>query len=135
VPIDSDGFMKVVEAPTGFMRIRRAVLETTIARMPELQYRPDALHGYCHRFFDVMVDRETGRYLSTSTRSAAAGALWAERSSWMPGRSSRTMGRTPIAGISARRGRRIRRGRSAGNERTTRARSGRGRQPAARTRP
>jgi hypothetical protein len=63
VPIDSDGFMKVVEAPTGFMRIRRAVLETTIARMPELLYRPDALHGYCHRFFDVMVDRETGRYL------------------------------------------------------------------------
>jgi hypothetical protein len=67
--IDTDGFLEVTEAPTGFMCIRRAVLETMIARMPELQYTPDAppdspLHGYCHRFFDVMVERETGRYLS-----------------------------------------------------------------------
>ncbi|WP_250519544.1 hypothetical protein [Caballeronia sp. NCTM1] len=61
--------MKVDEAPTGFMCIRRAVLETMIARMPELRYEPDAppdspLHGYCHRFFDVVVEPETGRYLS-----------------------------------------------------------------------
>ncbi|WP_309791815.1 MULTISPECIES: hypothetical protein [Caballeronia] len=67
--VDDDGFMEVDEAPTGFMCIRRAVLETMIARMPELRYVPDAppdspLHGYCHRFFDVMVEPETGRYLS-----------------------------------------------------------------------
>jgi hypothetical protein len=67
--IDADGFMEVSEAPTGFMCIKRAVLETMIARMPELAYVPDAppdspLHGHCYRFFDVMVEAETNRYLS-----------------------------------------------------------------------
>lgn len=67
--VDSDGFLEVDEAPTGFMCIRRSVLETMIERMPELRYVPDAppespLHGYCHRFFDVMVEPETNRYLS-----------------------------------------------------------------------
>ena len=67
--VDDDGFMEVSEAPTGFMCIRRTVLETMIERMPELRYVPDAppdspLHGYCHRFFDVMVEPGTGRYLS-----------------------------------------------------------------------
>ncbi len=45
------------EAPTGFMCIKRSVLETMIHRMPDLQYIPDAppdspLHGHCYRFFD-----------------------------------------------------------------------------------
>jgi hypothetical protein len=66
---DADGFMEVHEAPTGFMCIKRSVLETMIERMPELQYVPDAppdspLRGYCYRFFDVMVEPESNRYLS-----------------------------------------------------------------------
>jgi hypothetical protein len=67
--MDTDGFMEVEEAPAGFMCIRRSVLETMIALLPQLAYVPDAppdspLHGRCYRFFDVMVERETGRYLA-----------------------------------------------------------------------
>ncbi len=67
--IDADGFMEVSEAPTGFMAIKRSVFDTMIARLPDLQYVPDGpphspLHGHCYRFFDVMVEPETNRYLS-----------------------------------------------------------------------
>jgi hypothetical protein len=68
--IDADGFMKVREAPTGFMCIKRGVFARLIEAYPQLQYVPDwpegsvpsgALH---YRFFDVMIDPESGRYLS-----------------------------------------------------------------------
>lgn len=67
--IDSDGFMEVSEAPTGFMCIRRTVFDQLMARMPELKYvpdgPPDAWHReLCYRFFDVMVEPGTNRYLS-----------------------------------------------------------------------
>jgi hypothetical protein len=68
--IDADGFMKVREAPTGFMCIRRKVFERLIAAYPELQYVPDWPEGSVpggavhYRFFDVTVDPESGRYLS-----------------------------------------------------------------------
>jgi hypothetical protein len=67
--IDADGFLEVSEAPTGFMCIRRSVIETMVARLPELKYvadgRPDSpLRDHCYRFFDVMVEPDTGRYLS-----------------------------------------------------------------------
>lgn len=67
--IDRDGFLEVSEAPTGFMCIRRSVIETMIARLPELKYVPDGppdspLHDFSYRFFDVMVEPITGRYLS-----------------------------------------------------------------------
>ncbi|SDH42160.1 hypothetical protein SAMN04487926_104349 [Paraburkholderia steynii] len=67
--IDGDGFLEVSEAPTGFMCIKRSAIETMIARLPELKYVPDGppdspLYDLCYRFFDVMVEPSTGRYLS-----------------------------------------------------------------------
>lgn len=66
--IQEDGFLEMAEAPTGFMVIKRAVFEKMIQHYPELQYVPDSLgvenKGLHYRFFDVMVDPETNRYLS-----------------------------------------------------------------------
>ncbi|RZL63296.1 MAG: hypothetical protein EOP81_13305 [Variovorax sp.] len=66
--VQPDGFMRVAEAPTGFMVIKRAVFERLIGHYPELQYVPDSLgvadQGLHYRFFDVMVDPVTRRYLS-----------------------------------------------------------------------
>ncbi|MFZ0425183.1 MAG: hypothetical protein WAL80_20075 [Xanthobacteraceae bacterium] len=70
IVVDADGFIKVREAPTGFMCIKRGVFDRLIARYPELAYVPDwpegtTPQGHVHfRFFDVMVDPETRRYLS-----------------------------------------------------------------------
>ena len=72
--IDADGFMKVREAPTGFVCIKRSVFARLIAAYPELQYVPDWPEGSVpsgavhYRFFDVMVDPESGRYLSRRLR-------------------------------------------------------------------
>lgn len=68
--IDRDGFMEVREAPTGFMCIKRGVFDRLIAAYPELKYVPDwpkgtyPEGGVHYRFFDVMVDPESRRYLS-----------------------------------------------------------------------
>lgn len=68
--IDADGFMQVREAPTGFMCIKRQVFDRLIAAYPELHYVPDwpkgtyPEGGVHYRFFDVMVDPESRRYLS-----------------------------------------------------------------------
>jgi hypothetical protein len=67
--IDSDDFLEVSEAPTGFMAIKRQVFTRMMTEMPELQYAPDGPPGapnrHLHyRFFDVMVEPETRRYLS-----------------------------------------------------------------------
>ena len=66
--VQPDGFMKMTEAPTGFMVIKRAVFERLMARYPELNYVPDGIgeadRGLHYRFFDVMVDPQTRRYLS-----------------------------------------------------------------------
>lgn len=63
-----NGFIEMSEAPTGFMVIKRAVFEKMMQAYPELKYTPDSLgvedKGLHYRFFDVMVDPETGRYLS-----------------------------------------------------------------------
>jgi hypothetical protein len=70
IAVDKDGFIKVREAPTGFMCIKRDVFDRLIARYPELAYVPDWPEGTFpkgtvhFRFFDVMVDPETRRYLS-----------------------------------------------------------------------
>ena len=62
--------MEVREAPTGFMCIKRQVFDRLIAAYPELQYVPDwpkgtyPEGGVHYRFFDVMVDPESRRYLS-----------------------------------------------------------------------
>jgi glycosyltransferase involved in cell wall biosynthesis len=67
--IDGDGFMKVREVPTGFMCIKRRVFDVLIKAYPELQYVHDwpegsVPKGFHYRFFDVMVDPESNRYLS-----------------------------------------------------------------------
>ncbi len=68
--VDRDGFMPVREAPTGFMCIRRRVFDRLIAQYPERRYVPDwpegtyPTGGLHYRFFDVMVDPESNRYLS-----------------------------------------------------------------------
>lgn len=67
--IDGDGFLEVSEAPTGFMAIKREVLTTMMTRLPELKYTPDGPPDRPHRdlfyrFFDVMIEPETNRYLS-----------------------------------------------------------------------
>ena len=68
LPVQSDGFLRMEEAPTGFMVIKRAVFERLIQAYPELQYVPDSFGvedaGLHYRFFDVMVDPITRRYLS-----------------------------------------------------------------------
>lgn len=63
-----NGFMEMNEAPTGFMVIKRSVFEKMMQHYPELHYCPDTQgvvdQGLHYRFFDVMVDPETKRYLS-----------------------------------------------------------------------
>ena len=66
---DADGFIDVMDAPTGFMLVARRVFERLAAAMPELRYTPDAgAHAQAHlphyRFFDTLMERDTGRYLS-----------------------------------------------------------------------
>jgi hypothetical protein len=68
--VDDEGFMKVREVPTGFMCIKRGVFDRLIAAYPDLRYVPDWPEGNVpsggvhYRYFDVMVDPESGRYLS-----------------------------------------------------------------------
>lgn len=67
--VDDDGLLEVAEAPTGFMCIKRAVFDRMIESYPDLKYVPDGppnpkTAAYCYRFFDVMVEPETNRYLS-----------------------------------------------------------------------
>ena len=66
---DADGFVEVLDAPTGFMLIARRVFESLAQAMPELRYTPDNEVGVTpglphYRFFDVMAEPGNGRYLS-----------------------------------------------------------------------
>ncbi len=67
--VDEDGLLEVAEAPTGFMCIKRSVFDKMMEAYPDLKYVPDGPadprnRDYYYRFFDVMVERETNRYLS-----------------------------------------------------------------------
>ena len=68
LPVQADGFLRMEEAPTGFMVIKRHVFERLMKAYPELQYVPDSYGvedaGLHYRLFDVMVDPITRRYLS-----------------------------------------------------------------------
>lgn len=69
VQVDLDGFVEVLDAPTGFMLVERGVLEKMSTDLPDLRYTPDGGgHDNAHlphwRFFDVMVEPDNGRYLS-----------------------------------------------------------------------
>ena len=67
--VDPDGFVEVAEAPTGFMVVKRHVFTAMMKRYPHLNYTPDGPpnnpQAHLHwRFFDCMVDPDSGRYLS-----------------------------------------------------------------------
>jgi hypothetical protein len=70
--VDADGFMEVLDAPTGFMLIARRVFDQLAAAMPELRYTPDRVPGGAshlqdlphYRFFDVLAEPDNGRYLT-----------------------------------------------------------------------
>ena len=69
----ANGFVEVLDAPTGLMMVKREVLTKMMVQYPELKYKPDTMLGlegiadqidnFYYRFFDVMVD-DAGRYLS-----------------------------------------------------------------------
>jgi hypothetical protein len=68
--IDADGFMKVNDAPTGFMLIKRCVFDRLVERYPDYKYVPDwpegnvPTGGVHYRFFDTMIDPVSRRLLS-----------------------------------------------------------------------
>ena len=70
-PPPADGFARARYVGTGFLLVRRSVFERMAAHYPEIKYRrshasadsdidPDCLHAY----FDCVIDRATGLYLS-----------------------------------------------------------------------
>jgi len=68
---NADGFIEVLDAPTGFMLIARSVFEKMAAAYPELRYTPDNAPASPHeqawphyRFFDTMAEPDNGRYLT-----------------------------------------------------------------------
>ena len=68
--VDSDGFMRVSDAPTGFMVIKRKVFDLLIEKYPDYKYVPDWPEGNVpeggvhYRFFDTMIDPISHRLLS-----------------------------------------------------------------------
>jgi len=62
-----DGFVEVLDGPTGFMLIKRSVIEEMYKQYPELNCVNDHqnrdLETYC-AIFDCMIDPESRRYLS-----------------------------------------------------------------------
>ncbi|GGF33072.1 hypothetical protein GCM10011611_44130 [Aliidongia dinghuensis] len=85
-----DGFARVRYAGTGFLMIRRPVLERMQAHYAELKYARehqanDPLKDSPHRYalFDCLIDRETGTYLSEDFSfcrrwTAMGGEIWAD---------------------------------------------------------
>jgi hypothetical protein len=68
INVQPDGFLKLDEAPTGFMLIKRSVFEQLIVAYPDHRYVPDSPdvndNGLHYRFFDGAVDPVSRRYLS-----------------------------------------------------------------------
>jgi len=63
------GLVKLHDAGTGFMMIKRSVIDKMIAAYPELAYNNDLnigqdLNGLFYTFFDTMIDPKDRRYLS-----------------------------------------------------------------------
>jgi len=89
---DKEGFIEVLDLPTGMMLIKREVLLKMIEAYPNLQYKADFMLGleniadqidnFHYRFFDVMTE-ENGRYLSEDYAfcrrwQAIGGTVWAD---------------------------------------------------------
>lgn len=73
ITVDQDGFIEVLDAPTGFMMIKKSALMTMVDKLPDHKIIADHMPGlehiaekiakYDYRFFDVMTE-PNGRYLS-----------------------------------------------------------------------
>ncbi len=83
-----DGFVTGVYCGTGFMLMKRSVLERMVAAHPETAYRSDHVHtasgaggGAAHALFECLIDPDTGEYLSEDFGfcrrwRALGGTLW-----------------------------------------------------------
>lgn len=88
----ADGFVRAEYAATGFMLIRRSVIERMIAHYPELKYRDmfarvssvePANSDLLYALFDTSIDREKGLYLPEDYTfckrwRAMGGELWVD---------------------------------------------------------
>jgi hypothetical protein len=83
-------FIRVRSIGTGFMLIRRSVFERMAAHYPDLAYgalhvgsNADIARARAHAFFDCVIDRETGAYLSEDYTfckrwTDMGGEIWAD---------------------------------------------------------
>lgn len=58
-----DNLVEVLDSGTGFMCIKREVIERMVEAHPETEYQPEGEEGTCHALFDTMID-DNRRYLS-----------------------------------------------------------------------
>lgn len=85
-----NGLIKVKDAGTGFMLIKREAIKSLMDKHPELKYNNDLNIGkevneFCYSLFDTMIDPESKRYLSedyTFCRrwQANGGEIWLDPS-------------------------------------------------------
>ena len=64
-----EGLIPVLDAGTGFMMIKRQVIDRMVKQYPETRYTNDlntdpSLNPYFYALFDTMIDPDTNRYLS-----------------------------------------------------------------------
>jgi hypothetical protein len=75
IKLSDSGLLEVVNAPTGFMLIKREVFSKLMNAFPNLKYRPnhvarsdlmenETILNNHYAFFDTMLDPDTGQYLS-----------------------------------------------------------------------
>ena len=67
--VDRNGNLQLLDAGTGFMIIRRSVIERIVKAMPELKYvndmpLPEDVKKHSYSIFDTIHDPDTNRYLS-----------------------------------------------------------------------
>jgi hypothetical protein len=96
-PLPADGYVKVFDAATGFMMIKRRVFDVMREKYPHMKYRSDMpahkgspVEDHFWLFFDTGVDEDAGpenrRYLSEDYAfcrrwQAAGGQIWVDYNS------------------------------------------------------
>jgi hypothetical protein len=83
VEVDEAGFARVAYVGTGFMLVRRAVVERVAEAHPELTADLEALGGMTPMIFEPMVEPETSEYLSEDYAfcrrwAELGGEVWAD---------------------------------------------------------
>ncbi len=67
ISVDEDGIAEIAEGPTGFMMIKRGVLEKMKKEYSHMEYkvdRDDVPFETAYTLFEFAVDEDTGEYLS-----------------------------------------------------------------------